>query len=304
MKVQIVEVGPRDGLQNESKVLSLEVKAELIQRLARAGLQRIEIGSFVRPDLIPQMADSKQVVERTLSGFNTAKRAPRFSALVPNEKGMGEALAAGLQEVAVFGAASETFSRKNINCSINESFERFEPVVALAKKNKIKVRGYLSTCFGCPYEGAIAPAKVVRLTKRMLKMGIFEVSVGDTIGVATPRQVRALLKRLTREVPVSKIALHFHDTRGTALANILAGIDFGIRVVDSSLGGLGGCPYAPGASGNVATEDVVYMLEGMGIKTGVDLQSLIDANRWMSERLGRPLPSRVGKAGINGPYFA
>ncbi|HEX4923662.1 MAG TPA: hydroxymethylglutaryl-CoA lyase [Bdellovibrionales bacterium] len=302
MKIQIVEVGPRDGLQNEKQALSRDVKLELISRLSRSGLERIEIGAFVRPDKIPQMADSKELTQLALK--QRPNKNVRYSALVPNEKGMNDALESGLKEVAVFGAASETFSQRNINCSIDESFARFEPVLKIAKTNKIKVRGYLSTCFGCPYEGKVPAAKVAKLAERMLKMGIFEISIGDTIGVATPKQVRAVLKLLTKTIPLSKIALHFHDTRGTALANILAGLDFGVRVVDSSLGGLGGCPYAPGASGNVATEDVVYMLEGMGMKTGVDLQALIDASRWMSEQLGRTLPSHVGRAGISGPYFA
>ncbi|MEQ1875250.1 MAG: hydroxymethylglutaryl-CoA lyase [Bdellovibrionia bacterium] len=301
VKVEIVEVGPRDGLQNESAVLKADTKVELIERLSRAGLKRIEIGSFVRADKIPQMADSGDVIRKVLG---RPASGVRYSALVPNEKGMSDALETGIKEVAVFGAASETFSKKNINASIDESFQRFEKVVASAKKNKIKVRGYLSTCFGCPYEGKISPSKVVPLVKRFLQMGVSEVSIGDTIGVATPKQVHVLFKQLVKAVSPSKLALHFHDTRGTALANILAGLEHGVSVIDSSLGGLGGCPYAPGASGNVATEDVVYALEGMGVSTGADLQSLIDTNRWMAEQIRRPLPSRVGKAGIDGPYFA
>jgi hydroxymethylglutaryl-CoA lyase len=301
MKIQIVEVGPRDGLQNESQKLGREVRLRFIDQLVTAGLKRIEIGAFVRPDRIPQMADSKALVQSAVENYG---KKVLLSALVPNEIGMKEALETGIKEVAVFAAASETFSQKNINCSIDESFERFGPVLKLAKQNKIRVRGYLSTCFGCPYEGKVEQSQVVKLVARMNAMGIYEISVGDTIGVAVPKQVHSLIQKLKKKVPLKKIAMHFHDTRGTALANILASFDVGIRVFDSSLGGLGGCPYAPGASGNVATEDVVYMFHGMGVKTGVDLQQLINTNHWMTEQVKHPLPSRVGKAGINGPYFA
>jgi hydroxymethylglutaryl-CoA lyase len=292
MKISIVEVGPRDGLQNEKTNLSIDDRVKLIKSLIEAGHSRLEAGSFVSPQKIPQMAASLEVFKKILPN------PVRLSALVPNERGMNDALAVGVKEVAVFTAASETFTQKNINCSIDESFERFKPVFALAKKNKIKVRGYLSTCFGCPYEGEVDPRKVVALAQRLLKMGSFEVSIGDTIGVADPLQTKKFLKLLKAKVPLSKVAMHFHDTRGTALANIFASIEAGIKVFDSSVGGLGGCPYAPGASGNVATEDVIYMLDGMGVKTGVDLKKLIAINKWVSEKVGRVLPSKVGLAGL------
>ncbi len=292
-KVQIVEVGPRDGLQNETKVLSLDEKRELILGLARAGLQRIEVGAFVSPKWVPQMADTAQLVEELPANKNL-----RTSVLVPNQKGMELALRTPIKEVAIFGACSESFSQKNINCSIEESFVRFAEVMALAKKHKIKVRGYLSTAFGCPYEGEVQPAQVLRLTKRMAALGVYEISIGDTIGVATPRQVTALTKKLIGAVGVKKIALHFHDTRGTALANVYAGLQLGVGVFDSSVGGLGGCPYAQGASGNLATEDLVYLLESMGLQTGVDLKALIDLSRRFQAVVGHPLPSRVLQAGL------
>lgn len=300
MKIQIVEVGPRDGLQNESTPLSVEIKKVFVERLARAGVQRIEAGAFVSPKWVPQMADSAELFRTLMESYEKEElpESVRFSALVPNEKGMQEALLCRLKEVSVFAAASETFSRKNINCSIQESFERFEPVFALAKKNKIKVRGYLSTCFYCPYEGRIEPKKVIPLIKRLFKMGATEVSVGDTIGAAHPKEVRHLLKLIKPSVGLSKIAMHFHDTRGTAIANILASLEMGVSIFDASLGGLGGCPYAPGAAGNVSTEDVLYMLHGMGYKTGIDLEALIEISRWMSVQVKHELPSRVAKAGV------
>lgn len=298
--IQIVEVGLRDGLQNEKAVVSTADRIELARRFAAAGVTRMELGAFVRADRVPQMAGSKEVIERVLAYAANGEISPKvkFSALVPNEHGFEDALATGIQEIAVFGAASETFSKKNINCTIEESFEKFAVVLRLARKNKIKVRGYLSTCFGCPYEGAVDEKKVAALAKRLYELGCFEVSIGDTIGVANPLQVESVFKRIRRGVPAKNLAGHFHDTRGTALANILRAYEMGIRVFDSSLGGLGGCPYAPGAAGNVATEDVVYMFHGMGVRTGLDLPRMIEANRWMSSVMKRELSSRVSKAGL------
>lgn len=298
--VQIVEVGLRDGLQNEKTAVSISTRTELARRLALAGVQRMEIGAFVRGDKVPQMAGSHEVTVETLK-LQKAKKIPakvEFSALVPNEKGMLEALETGIQEVAIFASASEAFSRSNINCSIEESFERFEPVMALAKRKKIKVRGYLSVCFGCPYEGKVSERKVVELSKRLYEMGCYEISVGDTIGVAVPSQVASLMKKLAKAIPVRKIAGHFHDTRGTAIANILMAYQLGIRVFDSSLGGLGGCPYAVGSSGNVATEDVAYMFQRMGVETGLDLSQYIETNHWMSSQMNKELNSRLSKAGL------
>ena len=299
-KVQIVEVGPRDGLQNESAILDISTRLAFIQRLSNSGIKRIEVGAFVSPEWVPQMAGSarlfKKVYEFQKSGKIPAKTL--FSALVPNRRGMDDAVNAGLKEVAIFAAASETFSQKNINCSISESLNRFKPVVEIARKNKIKVRGYLSTCFGCPYEGKVPEGQVLKVAAKLMKLGVYELSIGDTIGVANPKAVRSLVKKLIERFGTKRIAMHFHDTRGTALANILASYDLGVRVFDTSLGGLGGCPYAPGASGNVATEDVVYMLHAMGVKTGVDLEELIKINKWMTDRVQHSLPSRVALAGV------
>ncbi|MCE3010474.1 MAG: hydroxymethylglutaryl-CoA lyase [Proteobacteria bacterium] len=294
--IRIVEVGLRDGLQNEKQVVPTAIKVGLAQRLKNAGVKTLEIGAFVRADKVPQMADTKLFLGE-LSKTKDFKLV-QLSALVPNEKGMHEAIAAGLKEVAVFTAASDSFTRNNINCTVEESFVRFEPVFKLAKKNKIKVRGYLSTAFGCPYEGSVSEKRVVDLTARLLKLGCYEVSIGDTIGVAVPSQVESLVKKIkARKISLAKIAGHFHDTRGTSLANILTAYRLGLRVFDSSLGGLGGCPYAPGASGNVATEDVVYMFEKMNVKTGLHLKSLIDTNHWLSQTMKRSLPSKVSQAG-------
>jgi hydroxymethylglutaryl-CoA lyase len=303
--IKIVEVGPRDGLQNEAQILSHNVRLEFGRRLADAGIKKLELGAFVSPKWVPQMAGSAELFDTVLK-LQKNGRFPRdveLSALVPNIRGMEDALAAGVRHVAVFGSASESFSKRNINCSIEESFERFAAVVDLAKQNRVKVRGYLSMCFGCPFEGEVSEAVVVKLAKRLVKMGIYEVSIGDTIGVADPGQVRRLGAKLVRAVGADKLAMHFHNTRGIALANILASLDLGIRVFDSSLGGLGGCPYAPGAAGNVATEDVVYMLQEMGLKTGLDLPKLIALNHWMADQMGRPLPSSVGKAGLPKSYW-
>jgi hydroxymethylglutaryl-CoA lyase len=299
-QVRIVEVGPRDGLQNEKKSLDHATRLELIRRLVDAGLKRIEVGAFVSPQWVPQMAGSLELTREVmrLQGEGKIPGDVRFSCLVPNTRGMEDALKTGVREVAIFGACSEAFSKKNINCSIAESFIRFRDVMESAKYHKIKVRGYLSTAFGCPYEGRVAESRVVRLVRAMVKLGVYEISIGDTIGVATPKQVESLVKKIKRVVPLTKVAMHFHDTRGTSLANVYASYKAGVRVFDASVGGLGGCPYAVGASGNLATEDLLYMLKGMGVHSSVDLAKLIQIKHWAEEKLGRELPSRVGKAGL------
>lgn len=299
-KVTIVEVGARDGLQNEKKVLSADTRLRFARGLASAGIRKIELGAFVSPQWVPQMAGSGALIEKALAlqAGGEIPKAVEFSALVPNSRGMEEAIQVGVKSVAVFGSASESFSRKNINCSIDESFERFESVMEMARAKKIKVRGYLSMCFGCPFEGDIPESRVVRLARRMADLGVYEISIGDTIGVADPKQVEGLVGKLINAVGADKLAMHFHDTRGTALANVLASLQLGIRVFDSSLGGLGGCPYAPAATGNVATEDVVYMLHRMGFRTGIDLEKLIEINRWIGVEIGHDLPSRVARAGL------
>lgn len=299
-RVEIVEVGPRDGLQNEARTLTVNARLKFVKLLADSGLKRIEVGAFVSPQWVPQMQGSRELI---LDLFKNKKDYPsdvRFSALVPNVRGMTDALTTPIPEVAIFGACSESFSKKNINCSIAESLERFAQVLALAKKNKRKVRGYLSVAFGCPYEGKVSEQKVISLVQTFLKMGVHEVSIGDTIGVATPKQVHSLLGKLKKKVPLKKIAMHLHDTRGTALANVLASLEHGVHVFDSSFGGLGGCPYAKGASGNLATDDLIYMLHGMGYKTGVDLGKLLGFTATMQEEIGRKLPSRTAEAGL--PY--
>ena len=296
--VQLVEVGPRDGLQNEKAMLSVPARLDFIKHLADSGLKRIEVGAFVSPKWVPQMNDSQPLIQEIFKNRKLYPKDARFSALVPNLKGMQDALTTPIKEIAVFGASSESFSKRNINCTIQESLERFREICAIAKPKKIQVRGYLSVAFGCPYEGPVAEKKVIRLINEYLRMGIHEVSIGDTIGVATPRQVRSLLGKLKKEVPLKKIAMHMHDTRGTALANVLASLDLGVRVFDSSFGGLGGCPYARGASGNLATDDLVYMLHGMGFETGVDLGKLLNYVPKMSEEIGRKLPSRTSEAGL------
>ena len=290
-KVTLVEVGPRDGLQNEPNPVPLEAKLQLIDDLGAAGLKVIEAGSFVNPKWIPQMADSEAV-------FAGLKRRPgvRYAALTPNLKGFERALAAGADEVAVFGAASEAFSQKNINCSIAESLQRFEPVMTAAKDAGLPVRGYVSCVLGCPYEGGIDPATVLQVSRTLLEMGCYEVSLGDTIGTGNPGSMQRLLDCLLADIPPTQLALHCHDTYGQALANILVGLQHGIATVDASVAGLGGCPYAKGASGNVATEDVLYMLGGLGIATGVDLQLLVAAGQRISDTLGRSNGSRVARA--------
>lgn len=297
-KVQIVEVGPRDGLQNEERTLSIEARLRMIDHLAQSGLKRIEVGAFVSPKWVPQMQGSQQLIQDLYKRRAQFAKDMRFSALVPNMHGLTDALQTPIEEIAIFGASSETFSRKNINCSIEESLVRFQEVVRTAKKNKRKVRGYLSCCFGCPYEGEVPEKRVVDLIVKYFKMGVTEVSVGDTIGVATPKQVTSLLKKLKRKVPLAKIAMHFHDTRGTALANVVESLRMGVRVFDSSFGGLGGCPYAKGASGNLATDDLIYMLHGMGYETGVDLGRLLTLSPFIQGEIGHKLPSRVNQAGL------
>ncbi len=286
-KVIITEVGPRDGLQNEKTVLSPSIKSRFVDMLSDAGFPQIEVTSFVNSKWVPQMANAWEVFQKSHK-----KKGTRYIALVPNPKGMEEALKYKVESIAIFTAASESFTKKNINRSIAESIEDFKVVMEAAKASNIWVRGYVSTCFACPYEGPIAPEKVVEVSEKLLALGVDEISIGDTIGVATPNQVTHLVELLKKKCPSDKIALHLHDTRGTALANVLAGLNAGISKYDSSAGGLGGCPYAPGASGNLATEDLVYMLQGMGIQTGVDLNKLVEASKFISKELNRVLPSR------------
>lgn len=299
-KVTIVEMGLRDGLQNEAVHLSVSQRFQLLKRMDDAGLRRIEIGAFVSPKWVPQMSDTSRLVKKALDAQKNRKlsRNLRFSALVPNLVGFENAKNSKIKEIAIFGAASETFSQKNTNTSIKNSLKRLNDVVVAAKKEKVKTRAYLSTVFGCPYEGKVSEAKVLKLIEKYLDMGVYEISLGDTIGVASPKQVRSLLTKLLKITKPNKVAMHFHDTRGTAIANILASLDLGIRTFDSSIGGLGGCPYAPGAAGNVATEDVIYMLNEMGMSTGVDLQKLIKTTLWMNKQVGRQLPSKLSLTGF------
>jgi hydroxymethylglutaryl-CoA lyase len=290
-KVRLVEVGPRDGLQNEPQVIPLAAKVELIERLADAGLPVVEAGAFVSARSVPQMADTAAVLK-------SVRRRPNVSypVLVPNLKGLEAAIEAGADEIAVFGAASESFSRKNINCSIAESFDRFAAVCEAALAEGIRVRGYVSCVLGCPYEGEVAPAKVAEVSTRLVEMGCYEISLGDTIGVGTAGKARRLIETVAPAVPVERLAVHFHDTYGQALANILVALQMGVAVVDASVAGLGGCPYAPGAAGNVATEDVLYLLQGLGIETGADLDRVAATGRWISDLLGRPSASKIGRA--------
>ncbi|MFP5301151.1 hydroxymethylglutaryl-CoA lyase [Cobetia sp. SIMBA_158] len=298
-KVRIVEVGARDGLQNESVPVATATKLELIRRLSDSGLAHVEAASFVSPRWVPQMADHREIMLALRDGHansTTAKSATTYSALTPNMKGLEAALECGVREVAVFGSASESFSQRNINCSIAESLARFAPVVEHALKAGVRVRGYVSCVLGCPYEGEIVPAEVAAVARELKAMGCYEISLGDTIGVGTPLKAKHLLEQVSREVPITQLAAHFHDTYGQALANLYAVLEEGIAVIDSSVAGLGGCPYAKGASGNVASEDVLYLLEGMGIETGVDLAALARTGDWISRTLGRPNCSRVGQA--------
>ncbi len=290
-RVKIVEVGPRDGLQNEKQVVPTEIKIELIDRLAEAGLSVIEATSFVSPKWVPQMGDNAAV----LAGI---KRRPgvTYTALSPNLQGFDGAVAAKADEVAIFAAASESFSKKNINCSIAESLKRFEPVVSAASALEIPVRGYVSCVVGCPYEGDIAPEQVAGVAKTLFDMGCYEVSLGDTIGVGNPASVQRMLEACARAVPMARLAGHYHDTYGMAIANIHASLQIGLAVFDSSVAGLGGCPYAKGASGNVATEDVVYLLQGLGIETGIDLAKLAAIGDWISSAINRPNGAKAGRA--------
>jgi hydroxymethylglutaryl-CoA lyase len=289
--VRIVEVGPRDGLQNEKTPISVADRIAFIEALIGAGLYTVEVGAFVSPKAIPQMVGSDQVL-RGVSHIAGAE----FHVLVPNEKGYQASQAAGAKVIAVFASASEGFSRANINCSVAESIERFKPVLARAKADGIRVRGYISCVLGCPFDGEVRPQAVVDVAKALWDLGCYEISLGDTIGVGTPLKARQLLRAVAGSVPMEKLAMHFHDTYGLALANLCAGLEEGARVIDSAAGGLGGCPYAPGATGNVATEDVVYMLEGLGIRTGVDLRKLVAATNDVSKLIRRPPVSRVAVA--------
>ncbi len=291
--VRVVEVGPRDGLQNEKVLISTEQKIQFINMLAEAGLPVVEATSFVSPRAIPQLSDASEVMAG-LTRFSTTE----YPVLIPNLKGMERALAAGVRSVAVFTAASESFTRHNINATIAESLANFRPVVALAQQEGVPVRGYISTVFGCPYEGTVAPEQVLTVAQALIEMGIGELSLSDTIGVATPNQVVDVLGLLMDEgaIPVERLAVHFHDTRGTALANVLMALQLGISIVDSSAGGLGGCPYAPGAAGNLATEDLLYMLHGMGIHTGVNLEKVVAATRFIAPLLGHAPTSKYYQA--------
>ncbi|MBK9522509.1 MAG: hydroxymethylglutaryl-CoA lyase [Rhodocyclaceae bacterium] len=292
-KVRIIEVGPRDGLQNESHKVSTATKIELIERLGEAGLKTIEATAFVSPKWVPQMADAAKV----MAGMKR-REGVSYPVLAPNMQGLQAALAAGAKEIAVFGAASETFSQKNINCSIVESLERFRPMVAAAKEADVKVRGYVSCVLGCPYQGEISATAVAEVAHALFDMGCYEISLGDTIGSGTPEKTKVMIEAVARRVPLKKIAGHFHDTWGMAIANIYAALQLGVSAFDSSVAGLGGCPYAAGASGNVATEDLVWLLKGLGLDSGVDLIKLIDTAEWISKELGRPPASRVARAVI------
>ena len=293
--VKIVEVGPRDGLQNEKVTIPTDAKVEYITALADSGLKVIEAGAFVSPKWVPQMADTAEV-------YRNVPKDPgvEYPVLVPNAKGLERALEAGVTSIAIFTAASETFNKRNINMSIDESFENYAPVAARAREHGMRVRGYVSTAFGCPYEGEVAPEKVLEVSARLLDLGCYEVSVGDTIGVGTPMQVQGVVGMLLQVIPAKRLAMHFHDTRGTALANTLAALEMGISTFDASAGGLGGCPYAPGASGNLATEDLVYMLDGMAIESGVDLHRLVAASSMIAPYLDHPLPGRYLQACMKG----
>lgn len=289
--VKIVDVGPRDGLQNHPDTVPLDTKIELVERLADAGLSVVEAGAFVSPKWVPQMADTAELMRRI-----RRKPGVSYPVLVPNLKGYEAAKAAGVEEIAIFGAATETFSQKNINCSIKESLERFRPVAEAALADGMKVRGYISCVLGCPYEGDVAPDAVAAVARELDAMGCYEVSLGDTIGTGTPAKAQAMIDAVAADIPVARLGAHFHDTYGQALANLLAVMQQGVAVIDTAVAGLGGCPYAKGASGNVATEDVVYMLNGLGIDTGIDLDRLLDASRFISDAIGRAPASKVALA--------
>jgi hydroxymethylglutaryl-CoA lyase len=289
-RVRMIEVGPRDGLQNEAAPVSIEAKVIFIEALVEAGITNVESGSFVSPRWVPQMADTAEVLKRIRRVDGVS-----YPVLVPNTKGMEAAIASGVSEVAIFAAASESFSRRNINCSIAESLDRFRPVCEMAAAHGIKVRGYVSCVLGCPYQGEIDPKAVAAVSASLMALGCYEISLGDTIGVGTPTKAQDMLTTVASRVPIQSLAVHFHDTYGQALANILACLELGVSAIDSAASGLGGCPYAAGASGNVATEDVVYMLDGMGVKTGIDLEKLVAAGQQISRELGREPASRVGR---------
>ena len=290
-RVKIVDVSPRDGLQNEPGLVPTQVKVGLIDRLSDAGLQSVEAGSFVSPKWVPQMADSADVMARI-----RRKPGVAYPVLVPNMKGLEGALAAKADEIAIFAAATEAFSGRNTNCTIAEAFERFEPVCRAALDNGVRIRGYVSVVLGCPYEGEVKPQAVADVSQRLVDMGCYEVSLGDTIGTGTPVRVQRMIETVSKIIPVQKLAGHFHDTYGQALANILAVMELGVATFDSSVAGLGGCPYAKGATGNVATEDVLYMLNGLDIETGIDMNRLLDAAQFICNHLGRPTVSRAGRA--------
>ncbi len=291
--VKLVEVGPRDGLQNEPSPIETRAKVDLINRLSRTGLRTIEATSFVSPKWVPQLADAEEVFKQI-----TRREGVVYPVLVPNMSGLERALSVGAEEIAVFTTVSETFSQKNTNCSIAESIERFKPMIVRAHAESLRVRAYISCVLGCPYEGAIDPMRVAELAQQLYERGCYEISLGDTIGVGTPRQAVAMVASVAAFVPIEHLAVHFHDTRGQALANILACLPLGVSIVDASVSGLGGCPYANGATGNVATEDVVYMLQGMDIETGVDLGKLIETSIFISNQLGRDSQSRVTRAQV------
>lgn len=288
--IKIVEVGPRDGLQNEKSLVPTAVKIELIERLAACGLPVVEATSFVSPKWVPQLADAAEV----LAGLRR-REGVVYPVLVPNLQGLQRAIEAGVEEIAVFTAASDAFTRKNINASIEESLQRLQPVIVQARGQGLRVRGYVSTVLGCPYQGEVAVSEVVRVARRLIDAGCYEISLGDTIGVGTPHRARAMLRACAAEIPMAQLAVHFHDTRGQALANISACLEEGVRTVDASVAGLGGCPYAAGASGNVATEDLLYLLDGLGFDSGVDLDALSETARWISAQLGREPASKLGR---------
>ena len=290
-KVRVVEVGPRDGLQNEKTTIPTEDKVRFIDLLSAAGFEMVEATSFVHPKAVPQLADAAEVYARI-----EKRPGVQYPVLVPNQRGMERAVQSGVREIAVFTAASETFNRRNINAGIDESLQNIAEVMAVARRERIWTRGYISACFGCPYEGDIPPARVLDVTERLLELGVDEVCLGDTIGVGTPGGVDRVLEPVLAKVPPERLGLHFHDTRGTALANTLRAMQLGCFIFDASAGGLGGCPYAPGAAGNLATEDLLYMLHGMDVETGVDLSRVIEASRFIAGRLGRPLTSKVYQA--------
>ncbi len=294
--VQIIEVGPRDGLQNESQILPVALRVELIERLAKAGLKKIEAGSFVSPKWVPQMANTDQVLDALNASAVKTETGAQYAVLTPNLKGLEGAVQHKADEIAIFGAASESFTQKNINCSIKESLQRFEDIAASAQQLDLPMRGYVSTIIGCPYEGDIDPQAVADVAKTLYQMGCFEISLGDTIGVGTPIKFKRMLDAVLKDVPADKLAVHCHNTYGQALANIYASLEYGINKVDSAVAGLGGCPYAKGASGNIATEDVLFMLHGMNIQTGVDLDEVVKIGNWICTELKRDNQSKVGLA--------